>query len=97
MFSSTDDVSLREEMCLAWSDVGYMKNEFVLWHCIPLGTLIQEVQAILLKHEFQHGICQFPQDVVFLAPQSCLSCSHISPANCVRETMKNSLPVTSMC
>lgn len=49
MFSSTEDVSLREEICLAGSDAGYMKNEFVLWHCIPLGTLIQGSASYFIK------------------------------------------------
>jgi len=53
MFSSTEDVRLREEMCLAGSHVGYMKNEFVLWLCVPLGTLIQGSASYFINSDME--------------------------------------------
>lgn len=91
-------ISAWEEKC-AWQGVmlDIWKMDLYYGTVFPLEYQYNEVQAILLNHGFQHGISQFSQDVVFLALQNYLSCSHISPANNVWETMKNSLPVTITC
>lgn len=49
MFSSMEDVSLKEEMFLVGSGVDCMRNGFVLWHSIPLGTLIQGSASYFIK------------------------------------------------
>lgn len=89
MFPNTGDVNLKEEMFLVGSDVDYMRNGFLLWHSIPLGTLVQGSASYFIESWIPAwNLSVLPRCCIFSTAKLLVMLPHLTCKLCVRNNEK---------